>query len=148
MFSPYCKQLNGSCGLSLTDKKTLFCFRCDVIRQILLWKLNIEGTEKGNCGRDKDTWIQCNKRWDGETGRVYTSFRAPLLQPPGLACFLHAIKHSLSLISSQSSNITFAGFLNLNMYSDLSPKAQAMPTAALESFSLKTPVSISKRQQN
>ncbi|XP_059964885.1 disintegrin and metalloproteinase domain-containing protein 22 isoform X2 [Mesoplodon densirostris] len=25
-------------------------------------KLNIEGTEKGNCGRDKDTWIQCNKR--------------------------------------------------------------------------------------
>ncbi|XP_031795819.1 disintegrin and metalloproteinase domain-containing protein 22 isoform X8 [Sarcophilus harrisii] len=25
-------------------------------------KLNIEGTEKGNCGRDKDTWIQCNKQ--------------------------------------------------------------------------------------
>uniref|UniRef100_A0A8C6AY39 ADAM metallopeptidase domain 22 n=2 Tax=Monodon monoceros TaxID=40151 RepID=A0A8C6AY39_MONMO len=25
-------------------------------------KLNIEGTEKGNCGKDKDTWIQCNKR--------------------------------------------------------------------------------------
>ncbi|KAL6034367.1 hypothetical protein STEG23_030535, partial [Scotinomys teguina] len=29
-------------------------------------KLNIEGTEKGNCGKDKDTWIQCNKRhWTG-----------------------------------------------------------------------------------
>lgn len=27
-------------------------------------KLNIEGTEKGNCGKDKDTWIQCNKQWD------------------------------------------------------------------------------------
>lgn len=26
-------------------------------------KLNIEGTEKGNCGKDKDTWIQCNKQW-------------------------------------------------------------------------------------
>uniref|UniRef100_A0A2K5HHF7 ADAM metallopeptidase domain 22 n=1 Tax=Colobus angolensis palliatus TaxID=336983 RepID=A0A2K5HHF7_COLAP len=25
-------------------------------------KLNIEGTEKGNCGKDRDTWIQCNKR--------------------------------------------------------------------------------------
>ncbi|XP_028701937.1 disintegrin and metalloproteinase domain-containing protein 22 isoform X10 [Macaca fascicularis] len=25
-------------------------------------KLNIEGTEKGNCGKNKDTWIQCNKR--------------------------------------------------------------------------------------
>nr|XP_058153023.1 disintegrin and metalloproteinase domain-containing protein 22 isoform X18 [Dasypus novemcinctus] len=25
-------------------------------------KLNIEGTEKGNCGKDKETWIQCNKR--------------------------------------------------------------------------------------
>uniref|UniRef100_A0A803Y6S2 ADAM metallopeptidase domain 22 n=1 Tax=Meleagris gallopavo TaxID=9103 RepID=A0A803Y6S2_MELGA len=25
-------------------------------------KLNIEGTEKGNCGRDKDSWVQCNKQ--------------------------------------------------------------------------------------
>ncbi|XP_072431965.1 disintegrin and metalloproteinase domain-containing protein 22 isoform X2 [Chiloscyllium punctatum] len=25
-------------------------------------KLNIEGTEKGNCGKNKDTWIQCNKQ--------------------------------------------------------------------------------------
>ncbi|XP_049624893.1 disintegrin and metalloproteinase domain-containing protein 22 isoform X3 [Suncus etruscus] len=25
-------------------------------------KLNIEGTEKGNCGKNKDMWIQCNKR--------------------------------------------------------------------------------------
>ncbi|XP_041423378.1 disintegrin and metalloproteinase domain-containing protein 22-like isoform X2 [Xenopus laevis] len=25
-------------------------------------KLNIEGTEKGNCGRNKETWIQCNKQ--------------------------------------------------------------------------------------
>ncbi|XP_063777584.1 disintegrin and metalloproteinase domain-containing protein 22 isoform X2 [Pseudophryne corroboree] len=25
-------------------------------------KLNIEGTEKGNCGRNKDTWIQCSKQ--------------------------------------------------------------------------------------
>ncbi|XP_078519715.1 disintegrin and metalloproteinase domain-containing protein 22 isoform X2 [Lissotriton helveticus] len=25
-------------------------------------KLNIEGTEKGNCGKSKDTWIQCNKQ--------------------------------------------------------------------------------------
>ncbi|XP_038653926.1 disintegrin and metalloproteinase domain-containing protein 22 isoform X3 [Scyliorhinus canicula] len=25
-------------------------------------KLNIEGTEKGNCGKNKDTWIQCSKQ--------------------------------------------------------------------------------------
>ncbi|XP_043922249.1 disintegrin and metalloproteinase domain-containing protein 22 [Protopterus annectens] len=25
-------------------------------------KLNIEGTEKGNCGKDKDLWIQCKKK--------------------------------------------------------------------------------------
>ncbi|KAM4688185.1 disintegrin and metalloproteinase domain-containing protein 22 isoform 2-T2 [Discoglossus pictus] len=25
-------------------------------------KLNIEGTEKGNCGKNKETWIQCNKQ--------------------------------------------------------------------------------------
>lgn len=25
-------------------------------------KLNIEGTEKGNCGKEKDTWVQCNKQ--------------------------------------------------------------------------------------
>lgn len=25
-------------------------------------KLNIEGTEKGNCGKDKDTWVQCSKQ--------------------------------------------------------------------------------------
>ncbi|CAH2282358.1 disintegrin and metallo ase domain-containing 22 isoform X2 [Pelobates cultripes] len=25
-------------------------------------KLNIEGTEKGNCGKTKETWIQCNKQ--------------------------------------------------------------------------------------
>lgn len=39
-------------------------------------KLNIEGTEKGNCGKDKDTWIQCNKRWDRE---VCTKFIPSLI---------------------------------------------------------------------
>ncbi len=26
-------------------------------------KLNTEGTEKGNCGKDGDKWIQCSKQW-------------------------------------------------------------------------------------
>lgn len=26
-------------------------------------KLNTEGTEKGNCGKDGDRWIQCSKQW-------------------------------------------------------------------------------------
>lgn len=34
-------------------------------------KLNIEGTEKGNCGKDKDTWIQCNKQWDSPFWTLY-----------------------------------------------------------------------------
>lgn len=25
-------------------------------------KLNTEGTEKGNCGKDGDKWIQCSKQ--------------------------------------------------------------------------------------
>ncbi len=26
-------------------------------------KLNTEGTEKGNCGRDGDKWVPCSKQW-------------------------------------------------------------------------------------
>lgn len=26
-------------------------------------KLNTEGTEKGNCGRDGDKWVPCGKQW-------------------------------------------------------------------------------------
>lgn len=26
-------------------------------------KLNTEGTEKGNCGKDGEKWIQCSKQW-------------------------------------------------------------------------------------
>lgn len=36
-------------------------------------KLNIEGTEKGNCGKDKDTWIQCNKQWAGPFSTLHSS---------------------------------------------------------------------------
>lgn len=62
VFSPYCKQLNSSHGISFSDRK--FYSASDVMSsdKYCYEKLNIEGTEKGNCGKDKDTWIQCNKR--------------------------------------------------------------------------------------
>ncbi|XP_053309543.1 disintegrin and metalloproteinase domain-containing protein 11 isoform X2 [Spea bombifrons] len=48
-----CKTRDRQCsalwGRSASDR---FCYE----------KLNIEGTEKGNCGKDGETWIQCNKQ--------------------------------------------------------------------------------------
>ncbi|KAM9296116.1 disintegrin and metalloproteinase domain-containing protein 11 [Gastrophryne carolinensis] len=42
------RQCNAVWGRSASDR---FCYE----------KLNIEGTEKGNCGKDGDRWIQCSK---------------------------------------------------------------------------------------
>uniref|UniRef100_A0AAX7VIR4 ADAM metallopeptidase domain 22 n=1 Tax=Astatotilapia calliptera TaxID=8154 RepID=A0AAX7VIR4_ASTCA len=53
-FSGRCKTKDRQCKFIWGEKATAadkFCYE----------KLNIEGTEKGNCGKDKDTWIQCNK---------------------------------------------------------------------------------------
>lgn len=62
VFSPYCKELNSSGGISLTDRKLYSTSDVMSSDKYCYEKLNIEGTEKGNCGKDKDTWIQCNKR--------------------------------------------------------------------------------------
>ncbi|XP_041910212.1 disintegrin and metalloproteinase domain-containing protein 22 isoform X12 [Arvicola amphibius] len=54
-FGGRCKTRDRQCkyiwGQKVTASDT-YCYE----------KLNTEGTEKGNCGRDKDTWIQCSKR--------------------------------------------------------------------------------------
>ncbi|MEJ1280723.1 hypothetical protein NN561_011668 [Cricetulus griseus] len=59
---PCCRPVNSSRVCSITDGK--FCSAAEVTAsdKYCYEKLNIEGTEKGNCGKDKDTWIQCNKR--------------------------------------------------------------------------------------
>ncbi|XP_076010041.1 disintegrin and metalloproteinase domain-containing protein 22 [Genypterus blacodes] len=54
-FNGRCKTKDRQCKYLWGEKATAgdkFCYE----------KLNIEGTEKGNCGKDKDTWIQCNKQ--------------------------------------------------------------------------------------
>ncbi|MBN3305622.1 ADA22 protein, partial [Amia calva] len=54
-FNGKCKTKDRQCKYIWGEKATSadkFCYE----------KLNIEGTEKGNCGKDKDTWIQCNKQ--------------------------------------------------------------------------------------
>ncbi|XP_055660229.1 disintegrin and metalloproteinase domain-containing protein 22 isoform X8 [Falco biarmicus] len=54
-FGGRCKTRDRQCKYIWGEKVTAadrFCYE----------KLNIEGTEKGNCGRDKDSWIQCNKQ--------------------------------------------------------------------------------------
>uniref|UniRef100_A0A3Q2C824 ADAM metallopeptidase domain 22 n=1 Tax=Cyprinodon variegatus TaxID=28743 RepID=A0A3Q2C824_CYPVA len=54
-FNGKCKTKDRQCKYIWGEKATAadkFCYE----------KLNIEGTEKGNCGKEKDTWVQCNKR--------------------------------------------------------------------------------------
>ncbi|XP_030639755.1 disintegrin and metalloproteinase domain-containing protein 22 [Chanos chanos] len=54
-FNGRCKMKDRQCKYIWGEKATAadkFCYE----------KLNIEGTEKGNCGKDKDTWIQCKKQ--------------------------------------------------------------------------------------
>ncbi|CAN8184971.1 unnamed protein product [Coccothraustes coccothraustes] len=54
-FGGRCKTRDRQCKYIWGEKVTAadrYCYE----------KLNIEGTEKGNCGRDKDSWIQCNKQ--------------------------------------------------------------------------------------
>uniref|UniRef100_A0A670ZAB1 ADAM metallopeptidase domain 22 n=1 Tax=Pseudonaja textilis TaxID=8673 RepID=A0A670ZAB1_PSETE len=51
-FGGRCKTRDRQCKYIWGDKVTSadkYCYE----------RLNIEGTEKGSCGRDKDTWIQC-----------------------------------------------------------------------------------------
>ncbi|TRY94353.1 hypothetical protein DNTS_014103 [Danionella cerebrum] len=65
-FNGRCKTKDRQCKYLWGEKATSadkFCYE----------KLNIEGTEKGNCGRDKDTWIQCKKQL-GELQGGLTSF--------------------------------------------------------------------------
>ena len=40
-------------------------------------KLNTEGTEKGNCGKDGDRWIQCSKQWV-TSGASWVDLEAPV----------------------------------------------------------------------
>uniref|UniRef100_A0A8C5JNL0 ADAM metallopeptidase domain 22 n=1 Tax=Junco hyemalis TaxID=40217 RepID=A0A8C5JNL0_JUNHY len=54
-FGGRCKTRDRQCKYIWGEKVTAadrYCYE----------KLNIEGTEKGNCGRDKDSWVQCNKQ--------------------------------------------------------------------------------------
>uniref|UniRef100_A0A3Q0RV04 ADAM metallopeptidase domain 22 n=1 Tax=Amphilophus citrinellus TaxID=61819 RepID=A0A3Q0RV04_AMPCI len=68
-FNGRCKTKDRQCKYIWGEKATAadkFCYE----------KLNIEGTEKGNCGKDKDTWIQCNKQ-DVQCGYLLCSNISP-----------------------------------------------------------------------
>ncbi|TSK20196.1 Disintegrin and metalloproteinase domain-containing protein 22 [Bagarius yarrelli] len=68
-FNGRCKTKDRQCKYIWGEKATSadkFCYE----------KLNIEGTEKGNCGRDKDTWIQCKKQ-DVQCGYLLCSNISP-----------------------------------------------------------------------
>lgn len=69
-FNGHCKTKDRQCKYIWGEKATAadkFCYE----------KLNIEGTEKGNCGKDKDTWIQCNKQ-DVHCGYLLCSNISPV----------------------------------------------------------------------
>ncbi|EMP29248.1 Disintegrin and metalloproteinase domain-containing protein 22, partial [Chelonia mydas] len=82
-FGGRCKTRDRQCKYIWGEKVTAadrYCYE----------KLNIEGTEKGNCGRGKDTWIQCNKhgghvKLDEETDLGYVEDGTPC--GPEMMCF-------------------------------------------------------------
>uniref|UniRef100_A0A673A9N5 ADAM metallopeptidase domain 22 n=1 Tax=Sphaeramia orbicularis TaxID=375764 RepID=A0A673A9N5_9TELE len=91
-FNGRCKTKDRQCKYIWGEKATAadkFCYE----------KLNIEGTEKGNCGKDKDTWIQCNKQ-DVHCGYLLCSNISPAPRlgelQGGLTSFTVA-RHSASL---------------------------------------------------
>uniref|UniRef100_A0AAQ4QMA9 ADAM metallopeptidase domain 22 n=1 Tax=Gasterosteus aculeatus aculeatus TaxID=481459 RepID=A0AAQ4QMA9_GASAC len=91
-FNGRCKTKDRQCKYIWGEKATAadkFCYE----------KLNIEGTEKGNCGKDKDTWIQCNKQ-DIHCGYLLCSNISPAPRlgelQGGLTSFSVA-RHSASL---------------------------------------------------
>ncbi|XP_040290467.1 disintegrin and metalloproteinase domain-containing protein 22 isoform X6 [Bufo bufo] len=62
-----CKNREGLCsgGICKTrDRQCKYIWgdKAAVADRYCYDKLNIEGTEKGNCGRNMDTWIQCSKQ--------------------------------------------------------------------------------------
>ncbi|XP_029694355.1 disintegrin and metalloproteinase domain-containing protein 22 isoform X2 [Takifugu rubripes] len=91
-FNGRCKTKDRQCKYIWGEKATAadkFCYE----------KLNIEGTEKGNCGKDKDTWVQCNKQ-DVHCGYLLCSNISPAPRlgelQGGLTSFSVA-RHSASL---------------------------------------------------
>ncbi|XP_051871769.1 disintegrin and metalloproteinase domain-containing protein 22 isoform X7 [Pristis pectinata] len=52
----------GRCKTREQQCKYVWGAKARAADQLCYEKLNIEGTEKGNCGKDKGTWIQCNKQ--------------------------------------------------------------------------------------
>uniref|UniRef100_A0A7N9ANS5 ADAM metallopeptidase domain 22 n=1 Tax=Mastacembelus armatus TaxID=205130 RepID=A0A7N9ANS5_9TELE len=91
-FNGRCKTKDRQCKYIWGEKATAahkFCYE----------KLNIEGTEKGNCGKDRDTWIQCNKQ-DVHCGYLLCSNISPAPRlgelQGGLTSFSVA-RHSASL---------------------------------------------------
>ncbi|RXM36184.1 Disintegrin and metalloproteinase domain-containing protein 22 [Acipenser ruthenus] len=84
-FNGRCKTKDRQCKYIWGEKATSankFCYE----------KLNIEGTEKGNCGKDKDTWIQCNKHGghvmiEGDTDLGYVEDGTPC--GADMMCFDH-----------------------------------------------------------
>uniref|UniRef100_A0A8C8F4Q0 Disintegrin and metalloproteinase domain-containing protein 22 n=1 Tax=Oncorhynchus tshawytscha TaxID=74940 RepID=A0A8C8F4Q0_ONCTS len=91
-FNGRCKTKDRQCKYLWGEKATAadkFCYE----------KLNIEGTEKGNCGKDKDTWVQCNKQ-DVHCGYLLCSNISPAPRlgelQGGLTSFSVA-QHSASL---------------------------------------------------
>uniref|UniRef100_A0AAY4A4K6 ADAM metallopeptidase domain 22 n=1 Tax=Denticeps clupeoides TaxID=299321 RepID=A0AAY4A4K6_9TELE len=91
-FNGRCKTKDRQCKFIWGEKATAadkFCYE----------KLNIEGTEKGNCGKDRDTWIQC-KKLDVHCGYLLCSNISPAPRlgelQGGLTSFSVA-QHSASL---------------------------------------------------
>ncbi|XP_062395073.1 disintegrin and metalloproteinase domain-containing protein 22 isoform X2 [Sardina pilchardus] len=111
-FNGRCKTKDRQCKYIWGEKATAadkFCYE----------KLNIEGTEKGNCGKDKDTWIQCKKQ-DVHCGYLLCSNISPAPRlgelQGGLTSFSVA-QHSASLDCS-GGHVMIDGDMDLGYVED------------------------------
>ncbi|XP_048116064.1 disintegrin and metalloproteinase domain-containing protein 22 isoform X1 [Alosa alosa] len=111
-FNGRCKTKDRQCKYIWGEKATAadkFCYE----------KLNIEGTEKGNCGREKDMWVQCKKQ-DVHCGYLLCSNISPAPRlgelQGGLTSFSVA-QHSASLDCS-GGHVMIDGDMDLGYVED------------------------------
>ncbi|KAK1172561.1 disintegrin and metalloproteinase domain-containing protein 22-like isoform X2 [Acipenser oxyrinchus oxyrinchus] len=114
-FNGRCKTKDRQCKYIWGEKATSadkFCYE----------KLNIEGTEKGNCGKDKDTWIQCNKQ-DVHCGYLLCSNISPAPRLGELQGSLSSfsVVHQSTALDCSGGHVMIEGDTDLGYVEDGTP---------------------------
>uniref|UniRef100_A0A8C8DP64 ADAM metallopeptidase domain 22 n=1 Tax=Oryzias sinensis TaxID=183150 RepID=A0A8C8DP64_9TELE len=110
---------NGRCKTKDRQCKYIWGEKAMAADKFCYEKLNIEGTEKGNCGKDKDTWIQCNKQ-DVHCGYLLCSNISPAPRlgelQGGLTSF--SVAHDSMLVVCSGAHVMIDGDTDLGYVED------------------------------